>query len=139
MIKPNELRIGNLVSCRNQIIAIESVVANVINISFPSDNDIEGILIKDIEPIPLTPEWLERCGFNWEDSCLKIDLNNARMKLGFQGGARDKMTLFQTSCPGDGSIITTMHFGWNHPEYVHQLQNLIYALTGEELTIKEPA
>jgi len=88
--------------------------------------------------IPLTPEWMERCGFEWENGYMKKSLIYAKMKLGFYAGAPYKMSLFQTTIPGEGSIEKVIAFGENHPEYVHQLQNLYFALTGEELVITQP-
>lgn len=67
---------------------------------------------------------------------MKIDLKHARMSLGFYGGVPDKMSLFQTTNPREGGVERDFSFGSNHPEYLHQLQNLYFDLSGEELTIK---
>lgn len=133
MIKANELRKGIIIQDYTGV--IREVYGEDIQQQCWHEEGQTGTLEAPLNPIPLTPEWLERCGFEWDNGYLKIDLKNARMKLGFFKGARDKMTLFQTSCPSDGSKITTLQFGWNHPENIHQLQNLYFALTGEELTI----
>jgi hypothetical protein len=65
---------------------------------------------------PLTEEWLKRCNFNFE-------------KLGF----KDLSVSY-------GITSNEFHFYiGNYAKkinYVHQLQNLYFALTGEELTIK---
>jgi hypothetical protein len=64
---------------------------------------------KDYEPIPLTEEWLLKFGFIWHGDIkiLKGYLNNYV----------------------DGN-------GETHLKYVHQLQNLYFALTNEELKIE---
>ena len=79
------------------------------------------------EPIPLTEEWLERLGFNgcWlETKGGDIDMSGVLTAKNIASiGGEDSCT--------NGSCY--------HAEinYVHQLQNLVFALTGEELTIKE--
>lgn len=70
--------------------------------------------IEDFKPIPLTKEWLIRFGFEeygngWHNGLIWY-VNN---KCWF----------------GKSPIIENI-------KYVHQLQNLYFALTGEELTIK---
>lgn len=76
-------------------------------------------------PIPLTEDWLVRFGF--EKS---------------QGGLRKKLRFGQISAP----IIDTHIKLWYHYYgtsiindiiYVHQLQNLYYALTHQELKLQE--
>ena len=70
---------------------------------------------KLIEPILITPEWLERFGFekkpiHWEGA---IDLMADGDEWNFESGYIDI-----------------------NIKYVHQLQNLYYALTGKELEKK---
>ena len=67
------------------------------------------------EPIPLTSEWLEKC---------KND------DYGFYQQSDGSYSLIDDY--GDGS---TYYIG--NLRYVHQLQNLYFALTGQELTIKD--
>lgn len=103
-MKAKELRIGNLVK-RNNIVVV---------CDFMSISDCYQ-LPDEYEPIPLTEEWLVR--FGWEKSgewfykdYYEINLNG----------------IFN---PSDAHY--TIH---NDIKYVHQLQNLYFALTGEELT-----
>lgn len=88
--------------------------------------------IKDIQPIPLTEEWLLKLGFeekgdNKEESYFLL--------YGFhlENRANDKFSL----------NINKEDFGcwWidqylKELKYVHQLQNIFFCITGEELTIK---
>lgn len=69
----------------------------------------------DITPIPLTPEILEKAGF------VNKDLGNLSYNLAY----------------GDGVCISISFNGtWIcYLTYLHQLQNLYFALTGEELNI----
>jgi hypothetical protein len=73
MIAANELRIRNWVK-------IGGIVRKVIDISFLIDTDVmphwEGYLVNSeheykLDPIPLTPEILEKCGFD-QDGKIKL-------------------------------------------------------------------
>ena len=71
----------------------------------------------DIDPIPLTEEWLVKFGF--ENGNYFI-LNNVIIYKDYNNKYRYEYNYGQT---------------W--VKHVHQLQNLYFALTGEELVIKE--
>jgi hypothetical protein len=63
---------------------------------------------RNFEPIPLTEDWLLR--FDWKDGFSKGMLDRQGIEIGIFGHYLDI-------------------------KYVHQLQNIIFALTGDELTI----
>lgn len=80
--------------------------------------------IEDISPIPLTKEWLLKFGFtfseSFKDHFYKIIYEQSLIKVfPFRQG--------ETICMVDSGHAIEC-------KYVHQLQNLYYALTGEELT-----
>jgi hypothetical protein len=116
MIKANELRLGNL--CwdihSKQLLKVTDLSAEA-PIGFTVVNREKYPLPDGWQAgyIPLTPEWLERMGFefNADEGYFSYELPNKP-----QGIDRIKV--------GNGV-------------YVHQLQNLYFALTGEELTIKD--
>ena len=70
----------------------------------------------DVKPIPLTEEWLERFGFVYKNGY------GYKFKYGWIS-RKDKYWSYY-------SLMIKIY-------YVHQLQNLYFALTAEELTIKE--
>ncbi len=116
-MEANELRIGILIKSKHndKIFKIQTF------------KDIE--LLYDIcEPIPLTEEWLTKFGFHKtaEDDFDKtfgdIDQISIRSNKLY---VTDKFGVYLN--PKRIAII----------QYVHQLQNLYFALTSEELTIKE--
>ncbi|WP_223559578.1 hypothetical protein [Chryseobacterium lathyri] len=82
------------------------------------------------EPIELTEEWLLKFGFEIEKSnshCIAFNENyEHELQL-------DKEFETKENCWN----ITKYGGGYRLIYYVHQLQNLYFALTGEELTIKE--
>ena len=118
-MKANELRIGNLL--RDKISKTELKV-----IGLAEENISTYVIDRDkfplkngwrIEPIPLTEEWLLK--FDFEIT------NNFQTKDRFQTHIQDGVIWFEY-----GYIVIEL-------KYVHQLQNLYFALTGEELTITE--
>ena len=126
-MKASELRIGNLVTpCGNKPYRVESVDNDGCMI-VPVDNSelVDFDYECDLEPIPLTEEWLVKFGFEYKDGYLTLE-------LGYFSGSNfiywigDVLNLFCKS----GMMLT------NNIKYVHQLQNLYFALTGEELKIK---
>jgi hypothetical protein len=74
----------------------------------------------NLEPIPLTEEWLLKFGFVYHDDDGIITYSRDNIVI-FQRYRLD--FYFELSNYKDAEL-----------EYVHQLQNLYYALTGEELT-----
>lgn len=138
MIKPNELRIGNFVFddendfCRisalysTKKIKHEQYEEEDIQVEYDNDNGI--YLTKVINAIPLTPGILEKCGFIinmtgtawWSDNeVLLIGQNGDYFYYGEWGGDSDEPTV-------DEKI---------QLKSLHQLQNLYFALTGNELDI----
>ena len=125
-MKANELRIGNY------------VLGNVFNSKEFLKTTIERTDFCDLsylrkcKPIPLTEEWLKRFGFDCVDEINKGYTVNIHSYL-------DK----RLYCSVSGlvalyeKINTKKDFIIGGIKYVHQLQNLYFALTGEELTIKE--
>ena len=93
-----------------------------------------GILIGGlglIKPIPLTEEWLVKFGFE----CIEKDVPCLRDRT----MSRFFLNNFNIEILSDGQIYQK-HFESTeliNCDYTHQLQNLYFALTGEELTIKK--
>lgn len=125
-MKAEELRIGNIVSYKGEPARVTMIgqygiqalgTDNVINAKFGTP---------DIEPIPLTPEILEKAGF------VKVPKREGIYRRG----------LIQLYHVGVGGTLCYIEYS---PEeycylhvvirYVHQLQNLIFTLTSSELPI----
>lgn len=126
MIKAGELRIGNWVQYQRNPITVE--LKQVIGVSEDSITILEGNQDGScypkscnlFSPIPLTEEWLVKFGFR---QVMKKD-----NYITFNNGVI-KISLFSKYCVVRGHGITI--------QYVHQLQNLYFALTGEELELKK--
>ena len=108
MIKANELRIGNWVRDSdgfNKVIHIEE--------SFFYTEMFKNTFA-DIKPIPLTEEILLKCGFE-KLGLIKYELNGVALNIKWSSYFIHR---FETEI-----------------KYLHQLQNLYFALKGEELEI----
>lgn len=123
-----ELRIGNLVQTHrrelNEIIVINTIATKYnSNEVLLATNMFPLLLLNQCDPIPLTEEWLERFGAEekWSE---KYELQGFSIIL-----KEDNTWTFWIANSDDfgGSYFVNIN-------YVHQLQNLYYALTGEELT-----
>ena len=121
MIQPNELRIGNRVFWNK-----EKSLYYTINME-----DFSSLFVFDIiEPIPLTPEILEKCGF----SVAYNHINGLPMPYSYDT-LKLQGILFEFS--DNGYLVKTRQKSkLTCIKYIHQLQNLYFALTGEELTFK---
>lgn len=115
-----ELRIGNITK-QGVVVEINRSdkdsfrVWDVVNLKSSYNNN--------VEPIPLTEEWLIKFGFSKESPDNEDDFNYWELKD----------VEFTDYEDGDFEINQT---GFVF-KYVHQLQNLYFALTGEELELKE--
>ena len=148
-MKASELRIGNYVTIDNnenweEIKHIPMVVISIkykeegnysisVDMAFEEDLFYNGFSQYErfIEPIPLTEEWLLKFGF-------KNDIENNWFKITIGSEAIPILVRIWN----EKKIQVYYHWnfqGMNHIGYVeniHQLQNLVFALTNKELTIK---
>lgn len=129
MIKPAEFRPGSLIQSGKGIYRVYAVSARqVLAIQdykepidseqkvYPADNAI-------INPIPITEEWLVKLGFvNRENGWMRLVICEDFFYISWE--------LLHGVCLSINFNSTSLV----HIKYIHQLQNLIYALTGEELT-----
>lgn len=142
MIKANELRIGNYVHpCTHAdpvIIPMNNIFARIFTIEFdgcrlaldhkkPFAQQECGLWeYKRIKPIPLTEEWLVRFGFEVKKHKWIVATHKLNTDFVINNAIDGSMRFTPVWCKDYKPII-----------FVHQLQNLYFALTGEELTIKE--
>lgn len=129
MIKANELRIGNLVyQYRYEKAQKENTISQIRRTKVFFINGASECF-KDIDPIPLTEEWLLRFGFNSKYKSVHTHWNIKSFGIE-QASDEDE---------NGNSIPVRQEFYYAFTieiKYVHQLQNLYFALTGEELTLK---
>ena len=118
-MKASDLRLGNLVDFNGRTSIVDTINYDCIN----EDLDLNSKMHFDyIKPIPLTEEWL--------------------LKFGYIKG---KIYYTQKECGIISFYFNDLHelkcevYDWTYEniQYVHQLQNLYFALTSEELKIKQ--
>lgn len=84
--------------------------------------------ISNYEPMPITEEWLLKFGF--EKSTLDGDNTWLNLRYRYLTFSSDESVEFK-------KVYLTVSRMDIICEYVHELQNLYFALTGEELTIRK--
>lgn len=132
-MEARELRIGNWIEVRyggyegvwkTEVIRVTDILH--VDGDGPYEHHINCHPNDYCEPIPLTVEWLVRAGFKQWGTYLHLWKVNPRH--GFTVHLRSgKFTLNEYGYSQRNGGIS----------YVHQLQNLYYALTGQELIFKE--
>lgn len=131
MIKANELRIGNLVLQDGKMKSVNYIDAAFVYkfVSFKGEEFNADNLYADREcdPIPLTEEILLKCGFKKSPICgaYYIDVDD---ELQIYVGTTKRISLINKLDEDEHYSIIQVHS-------LHQLQNLYFALTGEELTV----
>lgn len=123
MIDARELRIGNLIkSFSENPVTVDIFILKMI------DN---GAHDNWYNPIPLAEQWLLKFGFETADAemdFMEFEKNNVSIcNRGGLNGMKDNPFYYEI---GDTFIEKEIKF-------VHQLQNLYFALTGKELTYVE--
>jgi hypothetical protein len=126
MVK-SELRTGNLIKIGNRITPVFTIVY-----SRGEGWPINNVPIGNIEPIELTPEILEAAGFIGHYSIYQKDIGVTSSSIcARQDG--NLMEVWIEKYIGEDERIVEI----NTPvKYLHQLQNLFFALCGEELEIQ---
>lgn len=87
----------------------------------------------DFEPIPLTPEILEKCGFKKrrdEEYLFSIDLDK---HISIVVNKDNFFPMLLQDAEFSGGELNV--YSCNLINYLHQLQNLYFALTGQELEV----
>jgi len=125
MIDRKQLRIGNLLRVGNnpnvqKIIEVEEIRHNSVTCRWEEGMTDWEYDYKELFPIELTPEWLGKCGFK-------------NVPIGSTGYKLNEVAIFDFNDDG-------IYKMWNYKgeiKFVHQLQNLYYFLTGDDLIIKQ--
>ena len=131
-MKASELRLGNRVyweSAPGVLNAEKLSIADWVAIA----EEAEGS--QHYKPIPITEEWLLKFGFEPYSNGLGLKLTNLN---GFERTLRVVDLKYVCLDDHDPNLIAEDgEAGLCGIKYIHQLQNLYFALTGEELIIKD--
>lgn len=147
-MKINELRIGNYVGFKGRT----DCFCEIIELSMPGGvhlvrhfndgtEDDQPEVIEDIKGIPIAEEWLLKFGFRKKENLYPInspvyyisdiDIDYCFFYADFRKDFVFYIEYTDSPFPKDTDVLYPVSFGI---KYVHQLQNLCFALTGEELT-----
>lgn len=148
-MKAEELMIGNIIlSGKHQLVGyVKSIFGDDVLLEDKLTGEEWQPELKDCAGIPLTEEWLVKFGFtrhcrvkvlNAYEYTLRIDETNLDIEV--QQGYQGDNNRFRVNLSVDGEEYAeepqSINNAWlNHIRYVHQLQNLYFALTGEELKL----
>lgn len=124
-MKYSELRLDNLIYFNDEVAAVGYLDKREVGKLLPFCKGVYSRYLfswKSLKPIPLTEKWLESFGFEkiqgwmWK-SGISLRPKSEFIDLEYGGYILDAYDI--------------------HIDYVHTLQNLYFALTGEELKLKE--
>lgn len=145
-IEANELRVGNYlnhiidglvvvekIDSTNFLLAKDGVTVHrkgaatckIINNDLDSLNDTRGMWLDFLQPIKLTEEWLKKLGFLWNHAHKHPNFDELMINDFGIGNANDQYWISEIL---DQSPLPEVEI-----HYVHQLQNLYYSLTQQEL------
>lgn len=129
-MEAKNFRIGNVIS--------ESGLPKKINTIGDTTFSVKGkhwkaVLHEEAQAIPLTEEWLLNLGFNkdYQKGYIGIDVGNTDFVLTYPKIMGDFQECFAFQFHSGG---------WSkfrEVKYVHELQNLFFAITGQELELKD--
>ena len=139
-MKPQELRIGNLVTDNFgiSVYTVDSINSKGINLFVEDDGNWSELAktwvgaeysFDDIKPISLSEEWLLKLGFvknNGKHG--EYYSHNVFIRFVIWVDHEGLFVCGRDEVKGCTAVVES--------KYVHQLQNLYYALTGEELEVK---
>jgi len=128
-MEATELRIGNYVT----LYTGDTIVDDCHQIIAEDFNEIKGLCLVGIKPITLTAEWLAKFGFqkykvptnDWMLNNIRIFSGHHEWWFGFE------LTIVNKQFKNEG-VFDSVRL-----DYVHQLQNLYFALTGKEIKLKK--
>ena len=114
-MKANELRIGNYINWQAEPVQIKDFTSFINIVTEMSKT------YSLVRPIPLTEEWLIKLGYR---------------KSTDERYYKEDSHYYPIYNRGIFYLFVGLPLETKECKYVHQLQNLYFALTGEELTIK---
>ncbi|MDV3537917.1 hypothetical protein CMU94_02120 [Elizabethkingia anophelis] len=136
----SELRIGNIIEvdyiAYNKISKNIKVKTSVLGINTTnnkvlvrvSSGEMKWVSIKNVNPIELTGDWLVKLGFENKHSTYSIENDKYEFSLFFY----DAWNLHYEEKENYGDTEIDLCGYWN----IHELQNLFFALSGEDLKIQ---
>ena len=125
-MKPQELKIGNLLCYNGEVVKVEQITKHKIGYhTKPNETRMNYARLCEIEPIPITEELLLKCGLlksYYSEKIFTVEGESCEGIYYVEGKVFDIRG-------GSGRASITC-------KYLHQLQNAYYLAIGKELEIK---
>lgn len=121
-----ELRIGNIIGAisENNPVVVTDLFTSFDDVPMVNCDKFSERPISDFEPITITEEWLTKFGFVKFGDLFWLKYFDKRCNL--------ETSIYYNLSEYEIEIHDTWEYG--ERKYIHELQNLFYALTGVELT-----
>lgn len=126
-MEAKELRIGNYVMYNGVVYTVESILSSTYLVFLHTlDKEIlMEVKVNKIDPVKLTDEWLEWLGFvrvgnHYEKNCFNIYKYKDGVEIELRNDEDDEL------------FVIGMRYN-----YVHQLQNLYFAIAGKKIAINK--
>lgn len=124
-MEATELRLNNLLIYGNDIVPVMGMENSNNNLIVKIDSD-TAIDHRNLKPIALTAEWLRRLGFK------EAYRSSSRIRFELSNYCR-----YDFDLDSNKILQGFLYFGnYIKCNYLHQLQNIYFTLTGEELKIE---
>lgn len=124
-MKANELRIGNLVKVKGEIVKVEQITKKKIGYhKEPRENVMHYARLCEVEPIDISKDVLRK---------IKLDFNKKCNDYYFY---KDGRLVFGCYFSNDYCLVSFYHFMAIKRMQLHELQNMYYIITNEELEIE---
>jgi len=128
LITVRDLRIGNYIKIYGDKFHFQEVLQINRGSIGIEDDEFECVEINEVNPIPITEKWLTSLGFKFVIRNMYMLRLNNEIQLQFYEN-QDEFIVIAIG-QYDSALI---HTDLKKIKYIHQLQNLYFALTGEEL------
>ena len=124
-LEAKDLRIGNLV--------MDNAKVKIVTSGMISNWDIIKRDYAGYEPIPITEEWLLKLGFllEYDEGDIKYYVKSTNHNFGIKGYDNSEWYIYH-EYPFSDDYTILKELAW-----VHELQNVWFSLTDEELTLNE--
>lgn len=145
-MEARELRIGNWVKYNNEYSDVYAIhfwdsQMQPYRAMLGNVRSKMGVALSEIAPIKLTPEILEKAGFRQlphftiQDSWFKELGRDRFISVACVGSGNEMVFITEEVPPKVKSVIVARNYDYDGKTYLHQLQNIHYAITGAELEI----
>lgn len=127
-----EIRLGNYLNTENGVGEVFNILRSYVRVFLDNDLQENQVRYEDLKPIPITKQWLLDFGFN-ENS---TDCGTKFYTKEFNNEKYCDLAFIEGDKNGILEVCLFPYENFFRYQYVHEIQNLYFALTKKELIIK---